>query len=218
MDVGALWHLQHHQSNIATGTTDPGYWLYNLNHFSDRNQFEGGVTWFQVWPPGGVTCIGSNFGHKVPMIVLWHHRLVLSCYLHQPESHQLSLNKVELVSDTWTHRSDQGYLGPIKRRTIMSTRSHILKQLQVLVAPEENFIILVLQQSELAWDITNSPYGLTEKNKVREKGASHLILGNFPHTYLWSSLTIWIWGGSGDLMVIFFLILVCRQIYENTSE
>ena len=24
----------------------------------------------------------------------WHHQLVLSCYLHQPESHQLSLNKV----------------------------------------------------------------------------------------------------------------------------
>ena len=36
--------------NIARGTTDPGYWLYNLNNFSDRNQFEGGVT-----------CIGSKF-------------------------------------------------------------------------------------------------------------------------------------------------------------
>ena len=191
-------------------------------------------------PPDGATSNGYKFSHQMALLALvpvlttrwrylhwlqvclwlpyWHHQLVLSCYLHQPESHQLSLNKVELVSDTWTHRSDQGYLGPIKRRKIMSTRSHILKQLQVLVAPEENFIILVLQQSELAWDITNSPYGLTEKNKVREKGASHLILGNFPHTYLWSSLTIWIWGGSGDLMVIFFLILVCRQIYENTSE
>ena len=40
--------------NIARGTTDPGYWLYNLNHFSDRNQFEGGVT-----------CIGSKFGQDV---------------------------------------------------------------------------------------------------------------------------------------------------------
>ena len=26
--------------NIARGTTDPGYWVYNLNHFSDWNQFE----------------------------------------------------------------------------------------------------------------------------------------------------------------------------------
>ena len=26
--------------NIARGTTDPGYWVYNLNHVSDWNQFE----------------------------------------------------------------------------------------------------------------------------------------------------------------------------------
>ena len=26
--------------NIARGTTDPGYWVYNLNHFSDWNEFE----------------------------------------------------------------------------------------------------------------------------------------------------------------------------------
>ena len=25
--------------NIARGTTDPGYWVYNLNHVSDWNQF-----------------------------------------------------------------------------------------------------------------------------------------------------------------------------------
>ena len=24
--------------NIARGTTDPGYWVYNSNHFYDRNQ------------------------------------------------------------------------------------------------------------------------------------------------------------------------------------
>ena len=28
------------RKNIARGTTDPGYWVYNLNHFSDWNQFE----------------------------------------------------------------------------------------------------------------------------------------------------------------------------------
>ena len=26
--------------NIARGTTDPGYWVYNLNHVSDWNHFE----------------------------------------------------------------------------------------------------------------------------------------------------------------------------------
>ena len=26
--------------NIARGTTDPGYWVYNLNHFSEWNKFE----------------------------------------------------------------------------------------------------------------------------------------------------------------------------------
>ena len=39
--------------NIARGTTDPGYWVYNLNHVSDWNLFEGGVT-----------CIGSNFATR----------------------------------------------------------------------------------------------------------------------------------------------------------
>ena len=30
--------IQH--QNIARGTTDPGYWVYNLNHVSDWNKFE----------------------------------------------------------------------------------------------------------------------------------------------------------------------------------
>ena len=42
------------RKNIARGTTEPGHSLYNLNHFSDRNQFEGGVT-----------CIGSKFGQDM---------------------------------------------------------------------------------------------------------------------------------------------------------
>ena len=40
------------------------------NHHHNGIQFEGGVTWFQVWPPGGVTCINSNFGHKVALLTL----------------------------------------------------------------------------------------------------------------------------------------------------
>ena len=65
--------------NIARGTTDPGYWLYSLNYFSDGNQFKDGVTcigskfchlyffwictfwfvanWFKIWSSGDVTCI-----------------------------------------------------------------------------------------------------------------------------------------------------------------
>ena len=78
--------------------------------------------WFQYWPsdhlqkfytwsPDFVTgiatyCLGLS---------CWHYYLVLSWYLHQPESHQLSLQKVsQFVRDNRTHRSDQGYLGPIK--------------------------------------------------------------------------------------------------------
>ena len=140
--------------NIARGTTDPGHTLYNLNKFSDRNQFEGGVTyvgskfdqevvtykcsnfgyqvaslalvtnlatrwrhlrWFQFWPPGGTTCISYKFGHQVAPLAhclwlpYWHNQLVLSCFLHQPESHQLSLKKVSLVRDTRTHRSNPMY-------------------------------------------------------------------------------------------------------------
>ena len=48
--------------NIARGTTDPGYWLYNLNHFSHTNQFEGGVNAmlcrvfsYKIW-----SCIGCR--------------------------------------------------------------------------------------------------------------------------------------------------------------
>ena len=26
--------------------------------------------WFQIWPPGGLNCISSNFGHQVALAVL----------------------------------------------------------------------------------------------------------------------------------------------------
>ena len=55
--------------------------------------------WLQIWPPDGATCISSKVGHQVVSLALphclgrlyWHYQLVLSWYLHQPESHQLSL-------------------------------------------------------------------------------------------------------------------------------
>ena len=34
------WKSWENIENIARGTTDPGYWVYNLNHVSDWNWFE----------------------------------------------------------------------------------------------------------------------------------------------------------------------------------
>ena len=56
---------------------------------------------FQSWPPGRVTCIAT-----LAWIAYWHYQLVLSWYLHQPESHQFSLNK---VSDGRTDRQTDGH-------------------------------------------------------------------------------------------------------------
>ena len=62
--------------------------------------------------------LGSKVGHQVVSLALphclgmlyWHYQLVLSLYLHQSESHQLSLQKglslSQFVRDTRTHRSD----------------------------------------------------------------------------------------------------------------
>ena len=64
------------------------------------------------------TCISYKIGHQALPHCLWfsyqYHQLVLSCYLHQPESHQLSLHKG--ISD-WQPDPTIGpqvYLGPIK--------------------------------------------------------------------------------------------------------
>ena len=43
----------------------------------------------QSWPPGCITALPDCL--ELPY---WHYQLVLSWYLHQPESHQLSLHKV----------------------------------------------------------------------------------------------------------------------------
>ena len=78
--------------NIARGTTDPGYWVYDLNHFAN----------LQIWKSSGATCISHKFDHQMASLALpfclglpyWYYQLVLSWYLHQPESHQLSLKKL----------------------------------------------------------------------------------------------------------------------------
>ena len=57
----------------------------------------------QSWPPACVTCT-TCIGHQAAMphcleLRYWHYQLELSLCLHQPESHQLSLQKVlELCS------------------------------------------------------------------------------------------------------------------------
>ena len=60
----------------------------------------GHLHWLRIWPPDGTTCIDSKVGHQVTSHALphclglpyWHYQLVLSLYLHQLESHQLSLH------------------------------------------------------------------------------------------------------------------------------
>ena len=44
------------------------------------------LQWFQSWPPDCISCIAT--------LLYWHYQLVLSWYLHQQESHKLSLSKV----------------------------------------------------------------------------------------------------------------------------
>ena len=76
--------------NIARGTTDPGYWVFNLNYLVDQIEFifihkitqvSDSVAWVRCattwigWEFGhlhwykfshlGNTCISCNFGHKV---------------------------------------------------------------------------------------------------------------------------------------------------------
>ena len=52
--------------------------------------------WFKIWSSGDVPCNVSKVGHQVVSLALlhclglpyWHYQLVLSWYLHQPESTQ----------------------------------------------------------------------------------------------------------------------------------
>ena len=104
-DVGKVQPLP---ENIARGTTDPGYWVHDLNKLFQ-------LKLFQINFSLDATCISFIVGHQMAPLILphclrlpyWHHQLVLSCYHHQPESHQLSLQIVcQSLSDIRTHRSD----------------------------------------------------------------------------------------------------------------
>ena len=63
----------------------------------------------QSWPPGCVIRIATLL-----WIVLLALSFSMTWCLHQPESHQLSFTNISYrQTDTRTHRSDQGHLGPI---------------------------------------------------------------------------------------------------------
>ena len=50
--------------NIARGTTDPGYRIYNLSYLSSK--MECHLHWFQIWPIVCCsTCISSKSDHQV---------------------------------------------------------------------------------------------------------------------------------------------------------
>ena len=65
-------------TNIARGTTDPGYCLINLSYLSSlklalvpilitrwRN-----LHWLQNYPPDGATCMSCKFGHQLVLLAL----------------------------------------------------------------------------------------------------------------------------------------------------
>ena len=99
-NLATIWCLIHCLHILVTRWSYV-HWLHHLHCF-------------QSWPPDCVTALPHCL--ELPH---WHYQLVLSWYPHQPESHQLSLNK---VAHSLTHGhpdpkiGPQVYLGSIKRR------------------------------------------------------------------------------------------------------
>ena len=103
-NLATIWCLIHCLHILVTRWSYV-HWLHHLHCF-------------QSWPPDCVTALPHCL--ELPH---WHYQLVLSWYPHQPESHQLSLNK---VAHSLTHGhpdpkiGPQVYLGPIKICTFLS--------------------------------------------------------------------------------------------------
>ena len=92
-------HCQRHSGSRS--------WLHDLEL---SHKLKSWPLRLQICPPGGATCISCKLGHQVAQHELirnvvirwrhlfelpyWHYQLVLSWYLHQPESHQISLKKM----------------------------------------------------------------------------------------------------------------------------
>ena len=91
----------------------------------------------QIWPPDGTTCITYKFSYQAESLALphclglpyWHYQLVLSLYLHQPESHQFSLQKVLDSVSEWERT------GPIDRTpgTPGSDKKHEIIKFKILL-------------------------------------------------------------------------------------
>ena len=99
------------------------------------------------------TCIGSKVGHQVASmhcleLPYWHYQLVLSWYLHQPESHQLSVKKWRtdgLTSDDPDPKiGPKGHLGPIMTPSCPGILLQSLGDQLVIVPWRDPFIRLLL--------------------------------------------------------------------------
>ena len=117
-----LFYIQNSRRSISLFWFPIFLYIRFVFHFNEQQSdlFKGScqvASLALVWPPSGATCFSSNFGHQMAPLALphclglpyWHHQLVLSCYPHQPESHQLSLQNSLGVTSGY-----QGHLGPIK--------------------------------------------------------------------------------------------------------
>ena len=124
----------------------------------------GHLHWLQICPPGNTTYI-SKLGYQVAQLALvsksshqqvaphalfpklpyWHYQLVLICYLHQPESHQLSLNSWRTDRQTDGHPDPKKNWGKAVRLTAWVRFSLTLGILSLILDPIlDNSLLLML--------------------------------------------------------------------------
>ena len=111
------WLTHSLELNIARGTTDPGYWFWNLSYISCKKINIQSKGKFNL--KSGATCISCKFGHQVTPLEFQHClglRSSVGIELLSSSTRVTSVKSAKglLLRETWTHRSDQGYLGPIK--------------------------------------------------------------------------------------------------------
>ena len=77
LNVKHKYILTSEEKNLTRGTTEPGYWVFNLNYLVDQIEFVSildnssfrldCVGWLQIWPPDGATCIDYKFHHQLQL-------------------------------------------------------------------------------------------------------------------------------------------------------
>ena len=89
----------HHLHWLQTCPPDSTTWIsYKFGHHMSPLVLVPNLTTrllLQIWPPDRTTCITNKFAHQTKSHTLpdclglpyWHYQLVLTWYLHQPESH-----------------------------------------------------------------------------------------------------------------------------------